>query len=181
MTRSIEESLALLSHSKLAEAEYSFTRPDDTTQYASNDLVNPGTTLATVSPVEFALPEWMSGFGGILTYIYVVKSGDTTTNAGFSMTLWNMPPTAINAVDNTPISSQLLVWADRAKYIGALAFPTLAVGKIGGGAAGMPASSYNIHFESLPNNIIYGLMYATAAYVPAALEQFYFRISVVCQ
>jgi hypothetical protein len=179
MSKSIEKSLELTSMTRFCEAEASFTRPNNTTQYTAQDLVTSALSLDAVGCIAFTLPDWTRNMSGLIYKIFCAKSGDTTTNASFTMYLWNRPPTVINAVDNTPYPSQIPVWKDRDAFIGTIACGTQTVGMTGGGTYALSAAA-NLYY-ALPGggNTIYGLLTVSAAYVPIASEQFYFRITCI--
>lgn len=179
MSQSLEESLETMAQSRIATPSFVFTRPNNTTQYSIGDLLSHHTSLATVAPYEWELPEWAKHIGGIIQRVYVAKSGDTTSNAGLSLFVYTQPIDVINAVDNTPWLSQARVWEDRTKFSAIIAGPTFVAGKTGSGAGGIVSSNQNVYFAPTLNNRLYVLPYYTQAYVPIANEEFYMKAFIV--
>ena len=84
----------------------SFTRPGDTTAYASGDLVANSTTAGSVVAPVFTIGRSASGFGQQfrIDRIKISKSTVTTTNASFRVHLYRIAPTVANG-DNSAFST----------------------------------------------------------------------------
>src|ERR1041385_3572399 len=78
---------------KACQASFSFTRPSDTTAYASGDVVANSTTAASVTPMSFPVPPT----GVSLQRVRVVLSDATPTNAKFKLNLYASSPTLTTA------------------------------------------------------------------------------------
>lgn len=151
---------------KIISTSSSFTRPSDTTAYASGDLIGNSTTAGSVTPLLFNI-----GYGqGFKLYRASVSFNSATpTNAKFRLHLYGSSPTVTNG-DNGAWLSTL------SNYLGAvdvdasgLTFSdsTLAYGIYVNTALTLP-----MLLTSSVNSQIYGLLAATAAYTPTSAEIF---------
>lgn len=149
----------------------SFTRPADTTAYASGDLVANDTTAANVVSMSFAAAQ---GSGGPVTIrrARIKKSGTSTTNASFRLHLFRTDPVALSSGiangDNGVFSTKNV-----AEYLGAF---DITVGQAfvdGAAGIGVPNNGTDVTTVT-PNGAttIYGLLEARAAYTPANAEVF---------
>jgi hypothetical protein len=80
-----------------------FTRPNDTTAYASGDLVANNTTAGSVTPLSWDVHRSPSGSFRV-NRVKVKKSGAVVTNASFRLHLYSTAPTVANG-DNGAWSS----------------------------------------------------------------------------
>lgn len=144
-----------------------FTRPADTTAYASGDLMANSTTAGSVTPMSFALP-FTSGTGQtILQRARIVKSGTTATLSAFRMHLYEASPTVANG-DNGAWSTD-----KAASYLGFMDFPTLLLAFTDGCAHfGANAAGSEMRLRLAAGTTVFGLLEARAAYVPASGEIF---------
>lgn len=149
--------------SKIFKVSDSFTRPADTTAYASGDLVANSTTAGLVTPLKFNI-----GFGGFRLHgLRVGKTNTTITNATFTLHLFETSPTAANG-DNGAISTT------RSAKLGTIDFPIM-VAYTDAGQAHLKLGDTGL--STIPagyttSGIIYGLLEAKAAYTPASAETF---------
>ena len=148
---------------KIRRITSSFTRPSDTTAYASGDLVANSTTAGSVTPLKFNI-----GTGGFRLHgIRIGKSGTTITNATFTLHLFESIPTVANG-DNGAISTT------RSSKVGSVDLPIMvaytdaAQAHIRLGDTGFltPLAGYTT------TGLVYGLLEAKAAYTPASAEVF---------
>jgi hypothetical protein len=149
----------------------SFTRPADTTAYASGDLVANSTTAGSVVPLNF--PNVSNGPGRTVQVrrVRVNKTGTGVSNASFRLHLFNILPT-VGGGDNAAIS----ISTGAAKYLGQV---DVTVGQaFGDGAAGQATTEINCHPVGGSSNL-YGLLEARGAYTPANAEVFTVAIEVV--
>ena len=152
----------------------SFTRPADTTAYASGDLVSNNTTAINVIPISFA-----TGRGGFrVTAVRLEKSGTTVTNATFRVHLWESVPTVANG-DNGVLSY------NAANYVGYVDMPAMTATTNSGQAVRVSgeASSWNGGTASglygfANSTYIYALIEARAAYTPVNAETFTINLTV---
>lgn len=141
----------------------SFTRPNDTTAYAANDLVANSTTAGSVVPMTFGFP---TGPGNSIWIraAKVQKSGTTPTNANFHIRLYGSSPTVANG-DNGAWSSNIASYAGKIDVAIAEAFTDGCV------ISDSLSELADLHMRT-SNGIIYGLLVADAAYTPIANEVF---------
>jgi flagellin-like hook-associated protein FlgL len=141
----------------------SFTRPANTTAYSANDLVANSTTAGSVVPLSFNLGEGGSHIVGIR----VEKTDETDVAlADFTLNLYGSSPTVANG-DNGAIST------DIADKIATIDMQTVMVAGtddayvlLNYGDTGFLQGMYT------DKRVIFGLLEANAAYVPASGEVF---------
>ena len=140
----------------------SFTRPGDTTAYASGDLVANSTTAGSVAPITLTLGRTAAGEEIRIDRIKLAKSAVTTTNASFRVHLYLVSPTAANG-DNAAFSTNQV-----ASYLGQW---DVTVGQaFTDGAAGFVVTGLNSIV--LTTQYVYALIEARAAYAPGSAEIF---------
>jgi hypothetical protein len=145
----------------------SFTRPADTTAYASGDLVANSTTAGSVAAVSLAVAR-VAGAPVSVRRVRVSKSGTTATNGSFRVHLYTASPTAANG-DNAAWSTN-----KAADYLGYCDVTVLAFSD-GCTGVGGPASGQGLEANAMPATgslNLYGLLEARAAYTPASEEVF---------
>lgn len=148
----------------------SFTRPADTTAYASGDAVANSTTAGSVVPLNF--PNCSNGVGRSLQIrrVRINKSGTGVTNASFRLHLFNVLP-GVGAGDNAAIS----ITTGMARYLGQV---DVTVGQaFGDGAAGQATTEMNCFPVGGASNL-YGLLEARGAYTPASAEIFTISLEI---
>lgn len=143
-----------------------FTRPNDTTAYAANDLVANNTTAASVAALSLSFGD----LSGSLRRIRLTTSNATITNGSFLIWLFGADPSgAVTNGDNGALAGlsfstyQLLGAPIALSLSGAM-----------GGVGGVGATVLDRGVLDLPKTS-YALIQATAAYVPAANETFSLR------
>lgn len=149
-----------------------FTRPADTTAYASGDLVANSTTANQVVPMQFTVAR-ESGGSGMIRRARIRKSGTSISNASFRLHLYNVAPTPSNGDNGVWLTNQSI------EYVGALdivcdrAFTDGSIGN------GVPTVGFEINFKLESGAILYGLMEARGAYTPASAEVFLVELEVL--
>lgn len=146
----------------------SFSRPADTTAYASGDLVANSTTAGQVAPLSWAAARNLGG-SGLIRRARLRKSGLTVTAASFRLHLYAASPTCANG-DNG-------VWStNQATYLGSLDLDMSGSnGRVftdGAEVIGIPNVGSEISFALASGQTIYGLLEARGAYTPASGETF---------
>lgn len=151
----------------------SFTRPADTSIYASGDLLANSTTAGSVVPMSFAI----SGIGrsGIIRRARLHKSGTTVTQASFKVHLYDESPTVTNG-DNGAFQ----VTIDPASWIGTIPVDLTSDAEIGAtaGAIGSSAGVVLGVNEPTTSSLIYGLIEVTGTYNPASAEVFTVKLDI---
>lgn len=135
-----------------------FTRPNNTTAYADEDLVSDNTTAASITPLKFTLPAGPSG--GKIHRVRLIKSVATATNANFTLYLFGSAPTVTNGDNGAYVS----IVADSLASI-ALDMTTSTTSD-----DCVVTNSFSVPVIVGP--VVYGLLKAEAAYTPGAQEVF---------
>lgn len=151
----------------------SFTRPANTTQYASGDLVANSATAASVVPLKFGLNG--SGRSGIIRGARLYKSSNTVTAASFTVYLFAGDPGVPTNGDNGAF-----VVASAANFLDSIAID-LSSGGLAGGTTGAQKRSASLAipfcFPGL-NDKIYALIAAAGTYTPASAESFKLTLEI---
>src|SRR5436305_14342879 len=106
----------------------SFTRPNDTTAYASGDLVANSTTAGSVAPLAFPLGN-SYGVGQFrMVRARLTKSGTGVTNASFRVHLYGAQPTPANGDNGAWSTDQAANWLGNIDITSLLAFTDGATG-----------------------------------------------------
>jgi len=156
------------------QAAASFTRPADTTAYASGDLVANSTTAGSVVPLSFIYMPRMTAQGFSIRRVRmhsnrtsgVTAIGTVPANASFRIHLFSTLPTVTNGDNGAFFSTQ------SATYIGGLDVTLnrgFSDGYIG---IGLPVSGSEMIAKNLTGQTLYALVQATAAYTPVSAEVF---------
>jgi len=150
----------------IANPSASFTRPANTTAYASGQLVANSTVAASVSALSFTAARVAAG-SFILRKIKLHKSGTSTTNASFRVHFFRATPSTITNGDGGVFSVSGV-----ADYLGAMdvtmdrAFTDGAVG------FGVPMVGSELSVKLASGTTIVALIEARAAYTPISQEVF---------
>lgn len=140
---------------------YTFTRPANTTQYSSGDLVANSTTAGSVVPIKFNIGHG----GGYITSINLSKSdGADVTGADFLIRFFTSSPTVANG-DNGAISH------DVAGIIGTLNFATMVSATDDAWAALKVGDSPYLTGLYVPP-VVFALIETDGTYTPASEETF---------
>lgn len=148
-----------------------FTRPSDTTAYASADLVANSTTAGSVTPLSFSAARY-SGGSGMIRRARLLKTATSITNASFRLHLYGSSPTVTNG-DN---AAWLSITAD---YLGSIDFIFGVTFSDDAMAVGVPSVGSEIPFIPASGSTIYGLLEARGAYTPASAEVFTVYLDVM--
>lgn len=144
-----------------------FTRPNDTTAYATGDLVANSVTNTSVTPMSFVVTGNVHG-PLFVRRVKIKKSTNVTTAAQFRLHLYASSPTVANG-DNGAWSSS------ESGYYGSIdvtvdkAFTDPASNGVGVPQSG---TGTEITVPGGTDLTIYGLLEARAAYAPGAQEVF---------
>lgn len=153
----------------VARPSASFTRPADTTAYASGDLVANSTTAGSVSPMSFTISR-NTGAGGMLRRARLRKTGTTTTNASFRLHFYSASPTVTNGDNGAWLSTQA------ANYVGSIDISVDKAFSDGAAGNGVPSVGSEINFTA---DTYYVLVEARAAYTPASGETFTVSLEII--
>lgn len=140
----------------------SFTRPANTTQYTSGDLVANNTSAGSVAPMEFSLAP--AGGGAVsVTRVRLSKTGTSATSAAFRLHLFSQSPTVTNG-DNGAFETN-----KAAAYLGALDVTAMVAASDGAFGNGAPLVGTALDLQ-IPGPTVYGLLEARGTYTPASAE-----------
>jgi hypothetical protein len=143
-----------------------FTRPADTTAYASGDLVANNTTGASVAAMSLTVARVTAG-SFMLRRLKLHKSGTSTTSASFRVHLFRSPPETVTNGDNGAFSVSGV-----ADYIGAWDVTTDRAFTDGAAGIGVPVIGGDMTIKLASGTTISALIEARAAYTPASAEVF---------
>ena len=157
-------------------ASAGFTRPADTTAYASGDLVANSTTAASVAPMQFTVARANDAAVSIRR-ARLKTSSPSVTNASFRLHLYRNDPSASSGIANGDNGA----WSTKeAQYIGSL---DITVDKAFSDAAkgvGVPTAGGELTCRpAAGTTVIYGLLEARAAYTPTSGETFTAELEVL--
>jgi hypothetical protein len=141
----------------------SFTRPSDTTAYASGDLVANSTTAGSVTPLTLTLTNPAQVQTNIVR-CRLSKSGTTPTNANFRVHLYTASPTVANG-DNGAWSS-----SKAANYLGYIDVASMLA--FTDGCTGFAGVTAGAEMRINCNGVLYAQLEAKAAYTPVSAEVF---------
>lgn len=145
-----------------------FTRPANTTPYASGNLVANNTTAGSVTPLSWTAARVATG-SFLVRRARLKKSNTSTTNASFRLHLFTSAPTIANG-DGGAFSTT------HSGYLGAIDLDmTGANGRSFTDAAsviGVPNVGSEINVKLASGQTIRGLLEARGAYTPASAEIF---------
>lgn len=146
----------------VARSSATFTRPADTTAYASGDLAANSVTAGSVVPLTFNLAR-VTGRGGMIRRARLRKTGTGITNALFRLHLYSASPTPANG-DNGAWSTDKAL-----NYVGSIDFTVDKAFTDGASGNGVPNVGTEIVFTA---DTYYGLLEARGAYTPISAEVF---------
>jgi hypothetical protein len=149
-----------------------FTRPADTTAYASGDLVANSTTAGSVVPMTFNTAR-DTGAGGVISRVRLRKSGTSITSASFRLHLYNVSPTVSNGDNGAWLTT------GAGTYIGSFDITMDKAFSDGAVGVGIPTVGTDIRFRLRSGSTHYGVLEARAAYTPANAEVFTVELEVV--
>jgi hypothetical protein len=143
-----------------------FTRPANTTPYASGDLVANSTTAGSVVPLEFTnLRNSKQMFW--IRRAKLHKSGTSVTNSSFRVHFFREIPATITNGDNGAFSVSGV-----ANYIGAIDIAIDRAFTDGAAGFGIPMTGTELIVKQSVHKPIYALIEARGAYTPASGEVF---------
>ena len=150
--------------SPMATPSANFTRPADTTAYASGDLVANSTTAGSVVPLSWTAARIGAG-SFMVRRARLKKSTTSVTNASFRLHLYAASPTCTNGDNGAWLTTE-------STYLGAI---DITIDKAFSDAAsgiGAPNTGSEISVELSSGQTIYGLIEARGAYTPGNAEVF---------
>lgn len=164
-----------LAAKRVAIVSDSFERPDNTTQYAQNDLVANHATAGSVVPLEFDAAR-LPGRGGWIKGAKISKNATTATAAAFRLHLYSSAPVPANG-DNGAFSTS------EAGYLGGIDVDMTSGSVTFASPTGYAewSAAVALPFQAAAGSKkIYGLLQNTHAtgYTPAAEEEFTVTLAI---
>lgn len=155
-------------HPRVAEAQASVTRPSDTTQYAAGDAISDNATTATAAGA-FTL-DFKGGLGAglTLTDFTLHKSDSDTTNATFTLLIFDALPAVAGWEDNAACA---ITDAEMLTCKGSVTFAAADWAPMGTGDIQTVSKTIGI-IPASTSSTIYGILIAGAGYTPASGEVF---------
>jgi hypothetical protein len=144
----------------------SFTRPNNTTAYASGQLIANSVTAGSVVPLSLAISGNAMPGATRITRVRLAKNGTVNVNANFRVHLYGASPTVANGDGGAWSSSQA------ASYLGSIDVPSMKAFTDGCSDVGAAAAGSEFLLRLASGTVIYALIEARAAYTPAANEVF---------
>jgi hypothetical protein len=151
----------------------SFTRPNDTSVYASGDLVANSTAAGSVVALSWTAARFAAGSFVVLR-ARLFKSGTSAASAAFRIHLFSAAPTVSNG-DNGVFS----IATGAADYLGSLDVNSMQAGADGCMGHGAPNIGSQIAVKLNSGQILYGLVEVRGAYTPGAQEVFIVVLEVL--
>jgi hypothetical protein len=143
-----------------------FTRPANTTAYASGDLVANSTTAGSVVAVTFANVVLAAGGCTRVERVRLQKNSTGLTNASFRLHLYNATPSTIANGDNSAWLTAI------GGYIGAFDVTLDRAFSNGAEGAGISLTGLPMTLTIPAGTTLYGLLEARGAYTPVSGETF---------
>ena len=151
----------------------SFTRPGNTTAYASGQLVANAASAGAVVPMGFGVGGNSMPGATRITRLRLAKSGTVATNATFRVHLYGSSPTPANGDGGAWSTNQA------ANYLGAIDVLSMKAFTDGCCDVGAAAAGSEFLLRLPGGTTIYALIEARAAYTPAASEVFTLTLETV--
>lgn len=150
-----------------ANPSSAFTRPNDTTAYASGDLVANSTVAGSVTPLSWLVTPTNTKGPLFIRRVRLKKSTAVTANAQFRVHLYETAPTVTNGDNGAWLSTV-------SSYLGSFDVSADKVFSDASEGSGVPQSGTGseIGVPGGTDKTIYGLLEARAAYTPGAQEVF---------
>lgn len=151
----------------------SFTRPNNTTAYASGQLVANAVTAGSVVPMALGVGGNSMPGATRITRVRLSKNGTVSTNASFRVHLYGASPTLANGDGGVWTSNQA------ANYLGSIDVASMKAFTDGCCDVGAAAAGSEFLLRLPAGTTIYALLEARAAYTPAANEVFTLTLETV--
>lgn len=157
----------------------SLTRPANTTQYASGDLIANSATASAVTPLTFNAAARYSGGSFFVRRARLTKSADSTTAAKFRLHLFDADPTATDPTNGDNGAIQLT--GALSHHLGSIDFTTIDadIHTDGNVLVAGPMQGSEITARLGSGQAIYGLLEARDTYTPASGEVFSVTLEII--
>lgn len=149
-----------------------FTRPADTTAYASGDLVANSTTAGSVVALSWVVgsPDSRKGF---IRKVRMWSSDSDTTNASFRIHFYTANPCSTAPTNGDNGAYAMAVSDGNSIYIGAVDITfDRTINNSDAYGSGVPGTGAEMNYDLGTGTTLYALIEARAAYTPASGEVF---------
>lgn len=155
---------------KTVSVDANFTRPADTTAYATNDSLTNSTSAPTV--LTFSNAARASGGSGVILDAILIDESNPGTVGSFDLMLYDttFTPTNDNAAFNPSTTIQRT-------FVGKISFSTQIV--CGTTSQAYHATGVNLAFVTVGSANLFGQLVARNAYTPANTGRFDLRLKVL--
>jgi hypothetical protein len=155
---------------RILAPSYSFTRPSDTTQYASGDLVANSTTAANVVALSWLIAQTAEGtIDGYVRRVRMWSSDNDTTSASFRLHFYSRNPVSTAPTNGDNGAYAMAVTDGNSIYLGSVDISfDRTVNNSDAYGAGVPTAGNEINFTDV--GTLYALIEARGTYTPASAE-----------
>lgn len=165
--------------SRITRPSANFTRPADTTAYASGDLVANSTTAGSVVALSWTcLPVAMNVAADGFFFIRRAKLKKSTTgvtNAAFRLHLYGTDPAVSSGIANGDNGA----WSiNDATYLGYFDFGALVAHRDCAQLVAAPSVGAEISHSPASGSTVYGILEARGAYTPGNAEVFTVHLEI---
>lgn len=158
--------------SRIYMSTASFTRPANTTAYAANDAVSDDVTTPTA--LEFTNVAVIPKAGGIIRSAVLHKSDPDTTNAAFTLLLFDTSPAVAGFDDNSAIAITDAEFQNN--FVGRITFAQAsAESRVTGDLWNEQGIDMGYQCAT-GGSSLFGVMVADAAYTPGSAEVFTIKL-----
>lgn len=168
-----QSNVPVISNNSEVRISANFTRPADTTAYASGDLVANSTTSGSVVPLSFTNVVRTAGDCVRIERVRIEKSGTSLTNASFRFHLFEASPTPTVGDNGVFNNAGALATNNVLNHAGSFPVTMTWSGSDGAMGIGVPTTGAGATASPTSGTTLYGLLEVTAAYTPASGEVFY--------
>lgn len=161
---------------QILKSDVNFTRPSDTTTYASGDVVSDSTSAPNV--LTFTGVARANGLGGVIETVMLIDESCSTLAGVFELWLFDTAPTATN--DNTAWN---ISDANMRNVIGVVPLTAAFSGDAGStGNRVYISPNTGISFKCTSGvTSIYGVLVVRNAFVPTSAERFDIRLTTIAE
>lgn len=163
----------VISNNSEVRISANFTRPADTTAYASGDLVANSTSSGSVVPLSFTNAVRSAGDCVRIERVRIEKSGASLTNASFRLHLFEASPTTTVGDNGVFNNAGVLATNNVLNMAGTFPVTMIWSGSDGAMGIGVPTTGAGATASPTSGTSLFGLLEVTGAYTPVSGEVFY--------
>lgn len=168
---------------KVLSLEKEFTRPANTTAYASSDVVSDSAVDTDENYLKLVADPFLKddvvfGQSARITVAKLTKSTTGTTNASFRLYLYTSGVSSL-AADNSAFQ---MLYGNKHIRVGYVDFTMAAEGTGAGSCAEAIATDVNIDLRTYltgSSSALFGVLVAKGAYTPGSAETFFVQLKIL--